>query len=123
MEPRVPYTVDVLLTLDVTSDIIVEVPIRNDGYSDLDPAPPSDLYDPSSANDLVMLRPVYDESLVPEYNKESTFLSESGIGILTFLFALVIILLIVGGATSFLILRRGPKSYEAELVTETETNM
>ena len=123
LEPRVPYTVDVLLTLDVTSDIIVEVPIRNDGYSDLDPAPPSDLYDPSSANDLVMLRPVYDESLVPEYNKESTFLSESGIGILTFLFALVIILLIVGGATSFLILRRGPKSYEAELVTETETNM
>ena len=123
LEPRVPYTVDVLLTLDVTSDIIVEVPIRNDGYSDLDPAPPSDLYDPSSANDLVMLRPVYDESLVPKYNKESTFLSESGIGILTFLFALVIILLIVGGATSFLILRRGPKSYEAELVTETETNM
>ena len=123
LEPRVPYTVDVLLTLDVTSDIIVEVPIRNDGYSDLDPAPPSDLYDPSSANDLVMLRPVYDESLVPKYNKESTFLSESGIGILTFLIALVIILLIVGGATSFLILRRGPKSYEAELVTETETNM
>ena len=123
LEPRVPYTVDVLLTLDVTSDIIVEVPIRNDGYSDLDPAPPSDLYDPSSANDLVMLRPVYDESLVPEYNKESTFLSESGIGILTFLFAVVIILLIVGGATSFLILRREPKSYEAELVTETETNM
>ena len=107
----------------MTSDIIVEVPIRNDGYSDLDPAPPSDLYDPSSANDLVMLRPVYDESLVPEYNKESTFLSESGIGILTFLFAVVIILLIVGGATSFLILRREPKSYEAELVTETETNM
>ena len=123
LEPRVPYTVDVLLTLDVTSDILVEVPLRNDGYSDLDPAPPSDLYDPSSANDLLMLRPVYDESLVPEYNKESTFLSESGIGILTFLFAVVIILLIVGGATSFLILRREPKSYEAELVTETETNM
>ena len=123
LEPRVPYTVDVLLTLDVTSDVIVEVPIRNDGYSDLDPAPPSDLYDPSSANDLVMLRPVYDESLVPEYNKESTFLSESGIGILTFLLTLVIILFILGGATSFLIIRRGPKSYEAELVTETETNM
>ena len=123
LEPRVPYTVDVLLTLDVTSDILVEVPLRNDGYSDLDPAPPSDLYDPSSANDLLMLRPVYDESLVPEYNKESTFLSESGIGILTLMVAVVIILLIVGGAGSFLVLRRGPKSYEAELVTESETNM
>ena len=37
--------------------------------------------------------------------------------------AVVIILLIVGGAGSFLVLRRGPKSYEAELVTESETNM
>ena len=60
---------------------------------------------------------------MPEYNKESTFLSESSIGILTLMVAVVIILLIVGGAGSFLALRRGPKSYEAELVTESETNM
>jgi len=60
---------------------------------------------------------------VPEYNKESTFLSESGIGIMALIAAAVIILLIVGGAGSFLVLRRGPKSYEAELFTESETNM
>ncbi|GIS48361.1 MAG: hypothetical protein Ct9H90mP21_2680 [Methanobacteriota archaeon] len=34
------------LTLDVSEQQTVDVPLRYDGYSDLDPAQPSDLYDP-----------------------------------------------------------------------------
>ena len=70
MEPRVPYTFDVLLTLDVSEQQTVDVPLRYDGYSDLDPAQPSDLYDPESAFDLLMVRPVYDESLIPDYQDQ-----------------------------------------------------
>ena len=70
MEPRVPYTFDVLLTLDVSQEIIFEVPLRFDGYSDLDPAPPSDFYDEDSSFDLIMVRPVYDESKIPAFNME-----------------------------------------------------
>ena len=70
MEPRVPYTFDVLLTLDVSEQQTVDVPLRYDGYSDLDPAQPSDLYDPDSAFDLLMVRPVYDESLIPDYEEQ-----------------------------------------------------
>ena len=72
MEPRVPYTFDVLLTLDVSEQQTVDVPLRYDGYSDLDPAQPSDLYDPESAFDLLMVRPVYDESLIPDYEDQPT---------------------------------------------------
>ena len=45
------------------------MPIRSDGYSDLDPAPPSDFYDSSTAIDLLMIRPVYDEALIPMYKE------------------------------------------------------
>ena len=72
MEPRVPYTFDVLLTLDVSEQQTVDVPLRYDGYSDLDPAQPSDLYDSESAFDLLMVRPVYDESLIPDYEDQPT---------------------------------------------------
>ena len=70
MEPRVPYTFDVLLTLDVSKQQTLEVPLRYDGYSDLDPAQPSDLYDPESSFELLMVRPVYDESLIPDYQEQ-----------------------------------------------------
>ena len=48
----------------------LEVPLRYDGYSDLDPAQPSDLYDPGSSFELLMVRPVYDESLIPDYQEQ-----------------------------------------------------
>jgi|TARA_A100001037_G_C15142407_1_gene634478 subtilisin family serine protease len=70
MEPRVPYTFDVLLTLDVSKQQTLEVPLRYDGYSDLDPAQPSDLYDSESSFELLMVRPVYDESLIPDYQEQ-----------------------------------------------------
>lgn len=72
MEPRVPYTVDVLLTLDVTEPRIVDWDLRMDGYTDLDPAQPSDSYDSVWDGNLIYVRPVYDESLVPAWNGEDT---------------------------------------------------
>ena len=71
MEPRVPYTFDVLLTIDLSEDRVVEVPLRFDGYSDLDPAVPSDFYDQEGASELVMIRPVYDESKIPSFLVET----------------------------------------------------
>ena len=76
MEPRVPYTFDVLLTRDVIEERIFEVPFRFDGYSDLDPAPPSDFFDEDSSFDLVMIRPVYDESKIPQFYGEKPSISE-----------------------------------------------
>ena len=71
MEPRVPYTFDVLLTIDLSEDRVVEVPLRFDGYSDLDPAIPSDFYDEEGASEFVMIRPVYDESKIPSFLVET----------------------------------------------------
>jgi hypothetical protein len=64
------------LTLDVSEERIFEVPLRFDGYSDLDPAPPSDFFDEDSSFDLVMVRPVYDESKIPQFNSEKPSSSE-----------------------------------------------
>ena len=99
MEPRVPYTFDVLLTLDVSEQQTVEVPLRYDGYSDLDPAQPSDLYDPESSFDLLMVRPVYDESLIPEYEEQPALFAKakSTLFPLAFFGASVIILTIFLG--------------------------
>ena len=85
MEPRVPYTFDVLLTLDVTEERIFEVPLRFEGYSALDPAIPSDFYNADEAIDLVMIRPVYDESLIPAYDTEQRTIIESSSSIIAVL--------------------------------------
>ena len=100
--------------------MIVEVPIRTDGYSDLDPAQPSDLYDPSSAFDLIMTRPVYDESVIPAFKEETTFLSKSGI---SFLFVMVLstILLSAIAVGIFLWTRREEGEFEAEIVNDDST--
>ena len=99
MEPRVPYTFDVLLTLDVSKQQTVEIPLRNDGYSDLDPAQPSDFYDPESSFDLLMVRPVYDESLIPEYEADSFLSGKAKSVALPFLglgASLILLILFVG---------------------------
>ncbi len=78
LEPRVPYTVDVLLTLDLSEKRVVDWQLRQDGYTDLDPAPPSESYDASMQGDLIYVRPVYDLSAVPEWKAENGFLTTSG---------------------------------------------
>ena len=100
MEPRVPYTFDVLLTLDVSEERIFEVPLRFDGYSDLDPAQPSDFYDVDTAFDLVMVRPVYDETLIPAYNADNTPILEKAASSF-FLIGLVVFVILAIGVTVF----------------------
>ncbi len=100
MEPRVPYTFDVLLTLDVSVERVFEVPLRFDGYSDLDPAHPSDLYDADTAFDLVMVRPVYDETLIPAYNADNAAILEKASSSF-FIIGLLVFVILATGATIF----------------------
>ena len=118
MEPRVPYTFDVLLTLDVSEERTFEVPLRFDGYSDLDPAPPSDFFDEESSFDLVMVRPVYDESKIPQFNSEMPDISEeSSLSILLvgLSFSSVLIAVI---ATTLWLRNKSEDVFEAELEEE-----
>ena len=103
MEPRVPYTFDVLLTLDVSQEWMFEVPLRFDGYSDLDPAPPSDFYDEDSSFDLIMVRPIYDESKIPAFNADnSPIIEKSSNSIFMAGFLLSSLLIIVVAVTIWL---------------------
>ncbi len=120
MEPRVPYTYDVLLTLDVTEERVFEVPLRTDGYSDLDPATPSDFYDPDEAKNLVMVRPVYDESLIPPYSQEQKPFSKSSSS-LPLIMGIGTALLLIGLGVSAVWLRNNRSELlEAEMVGEQD---
>ncbi len=96
MEPRVPYTVDVLLTLDINEPVYVEWELRMDGYTDLDPAVPSDSYDSAWDGNLVYRRPVYDESLVPPYIKPPVVEPQSSVSIPMVLGMLFLTLTLLG---------------------------
>ena len=63
-ESRIPYTVDVVLTLSLDSVTDIAFEQRPDFYSDLDPATPSDDYDSSMDGMLVFTRSVYDQQAV-----------------------------------------------------------
>ena len=103
MEPRVPYTFDVLLTLDVSEQRTFEVPLRFDGYSDLDPAPPSDFFDEDSSFDLVMVRPIYDESKIPAFNVDnSPTVEKSSNSIFMYGFLFSSLLIVIVAATIWL---------------------
>ena len=120
VEPRVPYTYDVLLTLDVTEERVFDVPLRTDGYSDLDPATPSDFYDPDDAKNLVMVRPVYDESLIPSYTQEQKSTSKSSSS-LPLIMGIGATLLLIGLGVSAVWLRNNRSELlEAEMVGEQD---
>ena len=63
-ESSIPYTVDVMLTLDLSSPVDISFDQRPDFYSDLDPAPPSEDYDASMDGMLTFTRPTYDQQTV-----------------------------------------------------------
>ena len=63
-ESHIPYTVDVMLTLDLASPVDIAFEQRPDFYSDLDPAPPSDDYDDSMDGMLTFTRLAYDQQTV-----------------------------------------------------------
>ena len=63
-ESRIPYTVDVMLTLDLSEPVDISIEQRPDFYSNLDPAPPSDIYDSGDDGKLTFTRLVYDQAAV-----------------------------------------------------------
>lgn len=63
-ESRIPYTVDVLLTLDLSQPVDIAFEQRPDFYSDLDPASPSEVYDSDNDGKLTFTRLVYDQSAI-----------------------------------------------------------
>ena len=63
-ESRIPYTVDVILTLDLDSPVDISFEQRPDFYSDLDPTSPSDEYDSSMDGMLTFTRNVYDQQTI-----------------------------------------------------------
>lgn len=61
-EASIPYTVDVALTLDLSSPVDISIPQRPDFYSDLDPTTPSDAWDDSYRGQLTFTREAYNQS-------------------------------------------------------------
>ncbi len=101
-EPLFAYTVSASLTIDVSSPVVVEVIQRPDGYTDLDPTTPSDMYDPANSGNLKMIRGVYDESEISLY--EETILSETESSILLYLL-ITILVIFTSGATALFVTR------------------
>ena len=63
-ESRVPYTVDVMLTFDLSQPVNVDFEQRPDFYSDLNPAPPSETYNPMMDGMLTFTRDAYDQQTI-----------------------------------------------------------
>ena len=85
-ESSIPYTVDVVLTLDLSSPVDITIPHRPDFYSDLDPTSPSDAWDDSFEGKLTFTREAYNQhelmlEIVPKVvveEDEKGFFSELG---------------------------------------------
>jgi len=117
MEPRVPYTVDVLLKLDISEPIFVEFEQRLDGYTDLDPAVPSSDYDSSNAGNLIYIRPVYDQSRIPLWEQSVSAHSDSGFH-LDFIIIIVILNVILFGI-AVLVRNKMYSSLDVEIIEAT----
>ena len=77
-EASIPYTVDVALTLDLSTPVDITIPQRPDFYSDLDPTTPSDAWDDSFMGQLTFTREAYNQSaLMNEVLPKSTSSDDS----------------------------------------------
>ena len=122
-ESRIPYTVDVMLTMDLSQPVNVEYEQRPDFYSDLNPTTPSDEYDESMDGMLTFTRPAYDQATVvsliqPKSMSDGTsssdgFFSTLGEIIADHPFAVIFSLLMLIGAA-------GTVGYAVRLQTEDD---
>ena len=109
-ESRVPYTVDVMLTLDLSNPIDIQFEQRLGFYSDLNPTTPSDMYDESMDGMLTFTKPAYDQAgiisliepkvPVADDNSDGFFASIAQLftdNPITLTFILLLILLVVVG--------------------------
>jgi subtilisin family serine protease len=129
-ESHIPYTVDVMLTLDLASPVDIAFEQRPDFYSDLDPAPPSDDYDDSMDGMLTFTRLAYDQQTVvgliqpkatgDDGNSDGFFTSLGDLLAdhpFAVMFFMLLILLGAGGAGYAL---RERKEYAVDLVLDAE---
>jgi hypothetical protein len=65
-EASIPYTVDVVLTLDLSTPVDITIPQRPDFYSDLDPTTQSDAWDDSFMGQLTFTRDTYNQAALME---------------------------------------------------------
>ena len=77
-ESRVPYTVDVMLTLDLSQPANIQFEQRPDFYSDLNPTTPSEEYDDSMDGMLTFTRQAYDQATVVSLIKPKDMSTGSG---------------------------------------------
>jgi hypothetical protein len=61
-EASIPYTVDVVLSLDLSTPVDISIPQRTGFYSDLDPTTRSDNWDDAYEGQLTFTRPTYNQS-------------------------------------------------------------
>ena len=129
-ESHIPYTVDVMLTLDLVSPVDIAFEQRPDFYSDLDPAPPSEDYDDSMDGMLTFTRLAYDQQTVVgliqpkatgDDGESDGFFSSLGDLLadhpFAVMFFMLLILLGAGGAGYAL---RERKDYAVDLVLDAE---
>ena len=121
-ESRVPYTVDVMLTLDLSQPVDIQFEQRPDFYSDLNPTTPSDDYENNMDGMLTFTRSAYDQATVVslitpketvEETKRTGFFSSLGGVIADHPFAVIISLLMLIGAA-------GTMGYTVRLQTEED---
>ena len=121
-ESRVPYTVDVMLTMDLSQPVNIEFEQRPDFYSDLNPTTPSEEYENDMDGMLTFTRTAYDQATVvsmitPKTTAEETsrdgFFSSLGGVIADHPFAVIISLLMLIGVA-------GSAGYAVRLQTEDE---
>ena len=124
-ESSIPYTVDVMLTLDLSSPVDISFDQRPDFYSDLDPAPPSEDYDASMDGMLTFTRPTYDQqtvvSLIQPKSMDDDQESEGFLGSLfglmaDYTFGVLFLLIILLGAA-------GTAGYAVRIRTEDDEAM
>ena len=121
-ESRVPYTVDVMLTMDLSQPVNIEFEQRPDFYSDLNPTTPSEEYEDSMDGMLTFTRKAYDQATVvslitpktteAESDSQGFFSSLGGV-IADHPFAVIISLLMLIGVA-------GSAGYAVRLQTEDE---
>ena len=129
-ESRIPYTVDVVLTLDLSEPVNIQFEQRPDFYSDLDPTLPSSNYDDSMDGQLTFTRLAYDQqAVVALIQPKDNGGGDGGDGFFSalgdllddhpfaVLFFMLLVLLGAGGAGYALRVR---EEYEVQLVLDAE---
>ena len=131
-ESRIPYTVDVVLTLALNDAVNVQFDQRPDFYSDLNPIAPSEVYDESMEGMLTYTRGAYDQHAVVQLiqpkstaggDDDSGFFGSMADAIQDNALIIVFLLLIALGVATTVIVNNGrdeEKALTAEQIEDEE---